>query len=141
MKAESHHGVIVDRCPSCGDLWFDATELNRDLAALSQRASHPAWEEKIPIEGFSARSCPRCPRQELRAAGWGTLALERCPKCHGFLFDAGELEALEGADTEALGPSFEQTLLSVCYDAGWSMLGGKEFYQRLGRILDSIHKL
>ena len=38
--------------------------------------------------------------KELESAGWGILALDRCPKCHGFLFDAGELLALEAADTD-----------------------------------------
>lgn len=139
MRTEMHHGVTIDHCPVCDDLWFDATELDSDLKALASLPKHPAWEASIPIQGFSARSCPRC-HHELESAGWGVLALERCPQCHGFLFDSGELLATEQADTVALDFSFEQKLLSFCNTVGWALLGGKEPFILLGKIFDSIHR-
>ena len=137
---ESHAGVDVDHCPFCDALWFDAAELDRHLHSIPTITAHPAWEGAIPSQGISGWSCPRCKSQEMESAGWSTLVLDRCPSCHGIFLDATELKMLDTTDVAKIGPSFEQTLLSIGHTVGDEVTGGHDFYRLLGRVLDSVRR-
>jgi Zn-finger nucleic acid-binding protein len=139
MAQESHAGIIVDRCPACSGLWFDATELDAFLHSLEKLSAHPPWEQQIPDQGYYGHSCPRCLSQQMASAGWSTLLLARCPCCKGLYVDAGKLLLLERADIAGMGPSFEQELLSIGNRFGWAVLGGRDSWALVGRVLDSIY--
>jgi Zn-finger nucleic acid-binding protein len=140
MVQEEHATIIVDHCPFCLGLWFDATELDAVLHSCPSLSAHPPLEGTIPDLGYYGLACPRCPKQELESAGWSTLRLARCAQCRGILVDAGKLLLLERADIATMGPSFEQELLSIGHTVGWSMLGGKGLWQLFGEVLDSLHR-
>src|SRR5262245_53336612 len=82
------------RCDACAGVWVPEAQVvemmrtmtnNAELGPLPFRTSDPA-------RGASVRSCPECGRAMMH----GTLeqiAVERCPKSHGYWFDAFELEA------------------------------------------------
>lgn len=103
MAQLSVGGVQVDRCPQCGGLYFDATELGRLLTvrgAESIDAGALTWGHE-PGEG-PALYCPRCVEHGHRAR-MITLAdadevdarFDRCPACGGSFFDAGRFQALK----------------------------------------------
>ncbi|HUT37058.1 MAG TPA: zf-TFIIB domain-containing protein [Planctomycetota bacterium] len=79
------HRVMVDVCPACKGVWFDADELNR---VLSTAASHL----EVPKDAeASRRRCPRCSRPLYTFRYPQTLAkIDMCKACHGLWFDPGE---------------------------------------------------
>jgi hypothetical protein len=40
LAKEIVHGVIIDRCPSCGGVWFDAGEMER----MNQEVAAEVWK-------------------------------------------------------------------------------------------------
>jgi Zn-finger nucleic acid-binding protein len=98
MEAAELGEIVLDACPECGGLWFDAREL-KDLAT-----THPdgvAWLDSLfhrtgapPPEG--PRQCPRChvdlaPFSLPQAKG---TQLDGCPQCRGIWVDDRELASV-----------------------------------------------
>ena len=98
MAPEQAADTVVDRCGGCGSVWFDATELDRQLQV---HAVTGCTETEIPDYGMSGRLCPRCYPRALRLAGWHDLRFDRCPRCHGIFVEPGELEALSARPMRA----------------------------------------
>jgi len=92
MKAVAVGTVIVDRCASCGGLWFDMNEDERlkraGAAALvdTVEGSRELRDRKGTIQ------CPRCHTRMMRMVdpGHPDISYESCTICYGNFFDAGE---------------------------------------------------
>lgn len=80
-------GVAIDRCGSCGGLWFDAKELKRvaDDREVEKLATRVHEHSKA-----SAFACPRCQGACVRAY-CGEVEVDTCADCRGVWLDAGEL--------------------------------------------------
>lgn len=96
MHRIEFESVAVDRCESCGGLWFDLLE-HRHLRdefpnadALDTRPAPPISEEdqnKAPLLG-----CPRCRVQmtRLKDTDRRDVIYDYCAVCKGTFFEAGE---------------------------------------------------
>lgn len=91
--------VAVDRCASCGGIWFDANELVQLLAEDAEQVAalrhSGAPEERDGKKGL----CPRDRTQLMRvySAVDRTVIIDACPDCHGIWLDGGEFEKLFAA--------------------------------------------
>ena len=92
-------GVAVDRCSTCGGIWFDAQELGqllaedaRQVAELRQGGNDARLDDK---QG----RCPRDSAQLLRmySAIDRSVTLDACADCHGIWLDGGEFAKLFAA--------------------------------------------
>ena len=87
-------GVEVDRCELCRGIWFDADE----FARLREIADSHTIDDGSPIIGSlkDARRNAGCPICKVPMVSFDApdikrgFKLERCPRCKGMFFDAGE---------------------------------------------------
>ena len=133
MTADTREGITIDRCPSCGGLWFDAQELDRCLLALYAEGSPPP-EARIPERGAGTRRCPRCDRF-MKTAGWTGLVLDRCPDCRGLFVEASEIMQMERAQPPMEASSIERRLHELMVSAGWALLYAKPVALLIVRFL------
>ncbi|MCF7824592.1 MAG: zf-TFIIB domain-containing protein [Candidatus Marinimicrobia bacterium] len=95
MKRIEYRGIEIDRCTRCYGLWFDNFEL--------EELNHLTGSEVIDIGDTdlgheqNARThilCPQCSPPVLMRSESDKkqphIQFERCPKCKGVYFDAGE---------------------------------------------------
>lgn len=90
-------GVLIDVCKSCKGIWLD-----RGKVFLFSRRPRRLEESLVgtEIQGRpSDRCCPRCATAfEIVPFLRQGLEVDRCPRCEGYWFDAGELKAAIEAD-------------------------------------------
>ena len=90
LRAESHAGIAVEVCPSCGGEWLDHDDLQsleklvvNDPVVLSGMIEYQRHE--------SERACPVCSKTmygfDYRA---NPLEIDACPQGHGYWLDGGE---------------------------------------------------
>ena len=90
--------VEVDKCDSCGGLWFDKGELTR-LAKIIEPTTIEI--RKIPNKEtqLKALSCPSCSNMQLMLKADhprdSKVIIDYCPKCHAIWLDKGELTAIQ----------------------------------------------
>ena len=93
MESVKYQEIEVDRCSSCGGLWFDMLE-KEDLKALK-------GAEAIDTGGRSTGAkfnkvadvdCPVCHVKMIRMVDKDqpNIWFESCTSCYGVFFDAGE---------------------------------------------------
>lgn len=96
MKAEQHEGIELDRCESCGGLFFDAGELEAIVKRLAGQRVDDSPTVDFAAADDKEATCPRCdvamtpeegPRKDLH--------IDRCPQCAGIFLDRGELGTLQ----------------------------------------------
>lgn len=103
MAPVTFNEIEVDRCPQCGGLFFDATELVRLLSQrgspIIDQGSRSAGRELDKIPHIH---CPRCLDRGINVrmitmvdADQPHIRLERCPACGGTYLDAGEFTDLK----------------------------------------------
>jgi Zn-finger nucleic acid-binding protein len=98
LEGVQGEGVAVDRCPTCGGIWFDAHELERALEAkhsgLTMRVPKPVDEVKDAQKAV----CPECktPMIKLNSLSKPRVVMDACKVCHGRWLDGGEFEKLKG---------------------------------------------
>jgi uncharacterized protein len=97
MSTADAGGVVIDRCPTCGGIWFDALELDKVLAS---GAAKSVAKEADPLPAAKGAKGPlQCPRDKGRlirmaALGQPHVHYESCAVCGGAFLDAGELRDL-----------------------------------------------
>ena len=91
--------VMIDRCPRCGGLWFDHSEI---AAVLGHTDQADKRQSSVPPPELSARelNCPRCPdvplgRTVMAACNEKVRVSYRCASCMGTWLDRGELKEVE----------------------------------------------
>ncbi len=83
----------VDRCLTCGLVWFDAKELKRFLSLVDRpRADEEAPAPEAPPA--QAANCPRCPTEPLERVHWRQFPLAFCSRCSGILLTESVLAGL-----------------------------------------------
>lgn len=91
MDKERIEGAVVDKCPRCGGLWFDATE----LARVSGDTDLEGWASStFAFAKLSPFPCPRCGGQCYQSHV-GLVTLDTCKTCHGVWVDHDELSEAE----------------------------------------------
>lgn len=96
----------VDKCFSCGGVWFDKGELDKYLSDQINVVDSPALggglDEKLDKKsGY----CPRCKvvMEKVPAPKLPDMTVDRCTKCHGIWLDSTEVDQLEKAHKKKLG--------------------------------------
>lgn len=88
--------IAVDRCKTCGGIWFDEQELipllNEDPKVLEPLHGGAEQEELDLKRG----RCPRDTTTLLRvySARTRSVVVDACPQCHGIWLDGGEFDEL-----------------------------------------------
>ena len=91
--------VIVDRCPSCGGIWFDRQELSELLAEDARRVADLRRGDENEEAGEKRGNCPRdaAPLLRVYSARDRSVILDACADCHGIWLDGGEFDKLFAA--------------------------------------------
>ena len=129
--------VVIDRCPDCHGLWFDAGELrqvlrsegmkSRLLSAGSPQAGKSSSEP-------SARQCPRCDRA-LQQLELGGVTVDVCVGCSGVWLDEGELLKLVGAERQG---QLTEDDSAVAYELREGLASGALTPSLLRQLLDAL---
>ena len=84
--------VNVDRCNTCGGIWFDRQELESIMDVAAKSLTVPTGAEKTD------RACPR-DEAELYAFKYPQtdVTVDMCETCEGLWLDGGELTAIKSA--------------------------------------------
>lgn len=84
-------GMMLDRCPACAAIWFDAGQLTTELE-VSRKIS-------IKDSRVTELKCPRCPKSFLVETLYPKtdVLIEVCPDCRGTWLDEMTLEDLRKA--------------------------------------------
>ena len=90
MNIAKDEGVVLDWCVQCNGLWFDFSELDEYLSDTKRPENFVRTSEIITGD----LPCPACGEQmdEVRC---NELTLDRCSRCRGIWFDAGEVKELK----------------------------------------------
>ncbi|MCC6907536.1 MAG: zf-TFIIB domain-containing protein [Phycisphaerales bacterium] len=93
MEAVNFEDIEVDRCTSCGGLWFDL----REHEELKQRRGSETIDTGERAAGRAGNAtgditCPRCRAHMIRMVDHDQphIWYEQCSTCGGAYFDAGE---------------------------------------------------
>jgi len=85
--------ILVDRCVGCRGLWFDEGEMT-DAIRRMKLASTPHAPAQLKIASGQIEDCPRCgaPMEAVQSQTLPTVEYDRCIRCRGIWFDAGEAD-------------------------------------------------
>jgi uncharacterized protein len=105
MAPVTFEEITVERCSSCGGLWFDLMEQRhlKDRPGAESIDSAPA-RPKDPTPAPAAKMmCPNChaPMTRLKDVDRRDIEYEYCTICNGAFFDGGEFRQYK--DTSFLG--------------------------------------
>jgi Zn-finger nucleic acid-binding protein len=91
----------VDKCFSCGGVWFDDGELDKYLDEKITAVDSPSLGKDVDRRLDKALgNCPRC-TIELTPSPSSTdrkVTIDICPTCHGVWLDPTEIDRLERAN-------------------------------------------
>lgn len=100
FSARLHHGLIVDRCNSCGGIWLDAGETERIIGQAIKQGGpdRVSWQEAAELDQLVG-SCPSC-RVGLKSYSvpGAKASFEICGLCLGVWLDKREIQLLESQD-------------------------------------------
>ena len=94
MKPVTFEEITVDRCVSCGGLWFDVMEQRhlKDRPGSEKIDTAPAAPKNAPHPPAAKMKCPCCdaPLTRLKDTDNRAIEYEYCTVCNGAFFDGGE---------------------------------------------------
>ncbi len=102
MQPEWHRAIEIDRCPTCGDLWFDRTELTTYVADKTPGLGKVELGSPRAVPGGpdTSLACPRCRAPSLEPYEWDGHRFSRCAGCSGVKLASTALDGII-ADIEA----------------------------------------
>ena len=112
MIEEDHHGVTLDRCISCGGLWFDVDEIYdylRAHPALATGYEPTETDFKRCTKGVGA-GCNCCGQNALEFGDFRGITYQRCTWCGGLFIgrqQIREIVASRPGQVTAWGPEGE----------------------------------
>lgn len=88
-------GASFQYCGTCKGVWMGGKSLAIIHEQFHRRASALPASLEGPVEAprIKSRNCPQCKDVIFRGFDFLGVALDRCPKCQGLWFDAGEVSA------------------------------------------------
>jgi len=105
MVEERHFGIVLDRCPKCGSVWFDHKEVNLYLDTHPEiQAQCKPDDTELHLMMLSTRCkevCPRCNEPTIEHGTIEGIEFRRCSLFCGFLIDSagfGRLTKLDWSD-------------------------------------------
>ena len=96
LEAQIVDEVEVDRCPSCGGIWFDKHELSKTVSLNAKDLKPLTKGKESPEFNKVTGSCPMDQSELMRVCSHQnrTIILDRCPECLGVWLDGGEFKRL-----------------------------------------------
>lgn len=95
MLPEPRSGVVLDRCPVCGTVWFDRTEL---AAVVTAERPGVVVHWGRPAAGAPGaggwQACPRDGTPTLRPYDLDGVPFRRCTRCRGIAIAGEDLQRL-----------------------------------------------
>ena len=87
----------VDKCQSCGGIWFDKDELAQihdtiEITLIEIRKLPDSNEQNKPL------NCPKCQSaimEKIQNVRDEKVIMDVCPDCKGVWLDSGELKAIQ----------------------------------------------
>lgn len=93
MEPLTYEDIEVDRCTTCGGIWFDMLEAEQ-LRTMSGSEIIDSGDPKIGREYDEMHNviCPKCQTQMIHMVDRRSphIQYEACTVCYGLFFDAGE---------------------------------------------------
>lgn len=93
MAPVTFNEIVIDRCQTCGGLWFDLLE-HEDLKAApgaeALDSGDPALGARYDRVGLIRCPVDNSPMVRMVDKARPSLWFESCPLCFGVFFDAGE---------------------------------------------------
>jgi len=101
MQEETRHGVVIDRCSSCGGIWFDIEEIQSYLNARGTRTGQPIpKEDELRVsQSGDPDVCTCCGERKLQDGMLRGFAYRRCSWCGGVFLPAEELAKIQSRET------------------------------------------
>lgn len=105
MVRHKQGGLVVDACPQCNGMWFAADTLAhlREKPELDALRSGIHESERTRRKGY--RTCPACLRPHMSIVRVRGVEVDRCERCGGLWFDAGELAGIRTQSRSGLSVS------------------------------------
>ncbi|UCC83309.1 MAG: zf-TFIIB domain-containing protein [Gemmatimonadota bacterium] len=96
MRPEWHRAIEIDRCPACGDLWFDRTELTTYVADKTPGLGKVMLGQPRTVPGGpdTSLACPRCRVPSLEPYEWDGHRFSRCTSCSGVHLEGTTLDGI-----------------------------------------------
>jgi Zn-finger nucleic acid-binding protein len=94
MAEERHAGVTLDRCPVCGDVWCDRTELAAVVTDARPGAVMAWGKPRDEAAGEPRQTCPRDATATLRPYQVEGIPFRRCTSCRGIAIGGAALQRL-----------------------------------------------
>lgn len=113
VKAEETGTEVIelDRCPSCGGLWLDASELKAMDDSLSINLEGIRYTDVPATEEDAELICPRCEGKvrlrKVYPASYHDVVVDTCPECGGFWLDNQELKKMREVSDRLLLKSLD----------------------------------
>jgi len=89
--------ILLDKCNSCGGVWFDFTEMERvifkDARTLKSFLGNAKPHDQGASDEEDPLKCPRCSDELLpvRSAESLDIQIQACLTCYGRWLDGGEI--------------------------------------------------
>jgi Zn-finger nucleic acid-binding protein len=111
-KGLSQEGVVLDYCPICLGIWFDAGEVAKHFS-IAQDIPPNATQQQA--DNTTLHTCPRCEGVlvEISYTTGLDLLVDYCSNCAGIWFDNFESEKLAEWLTTQNNPSLLQAVQQV----------------------------
>jgi uncharacterized protein len=101
METIEVEDIAIDRCPTCGGMWFDLGELRQLLNADGLEKEDLLREDKarshVDVHNRKVVCCPRdgFAMMKIHDATQRHIEYELCMQCGGIFLDSGELLDLD----------------------------------------------
>ena len=123
VELDHIHSQLLDECPRCGGVWYDADELRRAKDAEDPDLAWLDFEFWKHEEGLApsdcATDCPACGSRLVSLEyGETQVRVDVCPSCAGIWLDAGEFEKIMAAlEDEATSMDLSDYLRAALHEA------------------------
>jgi len=88
-------GIVVDKCPGCGGIWFDPDEISEYLKARKATAAETVSDGDFRISVLGAKEpCPCCGETSFQLGSFRGVAFQRCGWCGGIFVNPNQLKSL-----------------------------------------------
>ena len=96
-SADRAEPIVVDRCPRCRGIWFDAGEMARALRAHELGPPPEPTDASRTPRPSPIEHCPRCKGaiETRQSRAMPSVTYDRCAGCDGVWFDRGEADQFD----------------------------------------------
>jgi len=121
MSQKDVKGVEIDECLKCGDVWFDAGEIEKYLSKTGKDVGLVAKLKNKKTDDLEAEVCISCNIKTFYNFGSDNSFFGFCKNCDGFYLNHSFIESHKG-DLLATNQSFGGFALEVLIEGVFHVL-------------------